>query len=108
MIYLFHTQLILYDAFQIDESQNACFENQPMPWIQNNCHNQENNSHAPPSHAIQPPKTTSEKIKSEYAPNVQRKLPAMAKVKQQRIPNAYDKTALKLEVIQMRNEYSEC
>ncbi|XP_014259872.1 adapter molecule Crk [Cimex lectularius] len=31
-------------------------------------------------------------------PNVQRKLPALAKVKQARVPNAYDKTALKLEV----------
>ncbi|XP_073990443.1 crk proto-oncogene, adaptor protein [Rhodnius prolixus] len=30
--------------------------------------------------------------------NVQRKLPALAKVKQARVPNAYDKTALKLEV----------
>lgn len=28
----------------------------------------------------------------------QRKLPALAKVKQARVPNAYDKTALKLEV----------
>lgn len=30
--------------------------------------------------------------------NIQRKLPAMARVKQARVPNAYDKTALKLEV----------
>ncbi|XP_014283419.1 adapter molecule Crk isoform X2 [Halyomorpha halys] len=30
--------------------------------------------------------------------NVQRKLPALAKVKQARVPNAYDKTALKLEI----------
>ncbi|XP_015115257.1 adapter molecule Crk [Diachasma alloeum] len=30
--------------------------------------------------------------------NIQRKLPAFAKVKQARVPNAYDKTALKLEV----------
>ncbi|CAH1393281.1 unnamed protein product [Nezara viridula] len=30
--------------------------------------------------------------------NVQRKLPAFAKVKQARVPNAYDKTALKLEI----------
>lgn len=30
--------------------------------------------------------------------NVQRKLPAYAKVKQARVPNAYDQTALKLEV----------
>ena len=28
----------------------------------------------------------------------QRKLPALAKVKQARVPNAYDKTALKLEI----------
>ncbi|XP_076371611.1 adapter molecule Crk-like isoform X2 [Tachypleus tridentatus] len=31
-------------------------------------------------------------------PNKQRKLPALARVKQARVPNAYDKTALKLEV----------
>ncbi|XP_076307528.1 adapter molecule Crk-like [Tachypleus tridentatus] len=31
-------------------------------------------------------------------PNIQRKLPALARVKQARVPNAYDKTALKLEV----------
>lgn len=31
-------------------------------------------------------------------PNIQRTLPAFAKVKQARVPNAYDKTALKLEV----------
>ncbi|GIX68038.1 adapter molecule Crk [Caerostris extrusa] len=31
-------------------------------------------------------------------PNIQRILPALAKVKQARVPNAYDKTALKLEV----------
>lgn len=30
--------------------------------------------------------------------NIQRKLPALARVKQARVPNAYDKTALKLEV----------
>lgn len=30
--------------------------------------------------------------------NIQRTLPAFAKVKQARVPNAYDKTALKLEV----------
>lgn len=30
--------------------------------------------------------------------NIQRKLPAYARVKQARVPNAYDKTALKLEV----------
>lgn len=29
---------------------------------------------------------------------LQRKLPAMARVKQVRVPNAYDKTALKLEI----------
>lgn len=29
---------------------------------------------------------------------LQRKLPALARVKQARVPNAYDKTALKLEV----------
>lgn len=31
-------------------------------------------------------------------PNIQRTLPAFAKVKQARVPNAYDKTALKLEI----------
>lgn len=30
--------------------------------------------------------------------HIQRKLPAYARVKQARVPNAYDKTALKLEV----------
>ncbi|XP_050023708.1 adapter molecule Crk [Dermacentor andersoni] len=37
-------------------------------------------------------------IKYNTPSNVQRKLPARARVKQARVPNAYDKTALKLEV----------
>lgn len=35
---------------------------------------------------------------NERTPNIQRRLPAYARVKQARVPNAYDKTALKLEV----------
>lgn len=44
--------------------------------------------------------TFSEQIKYN-TPNIQRKLPqlpAMALVKQARVPNAYDKTALKLQI----------
>ncbi|XP_013789102.1 adapter molecule Crk-like [Limulus polyphemus] len=45
------------------------------------------------------PNTRSSCERNRYnTPNIQRKLPALAKVKQARVPNAYDKTALKLEV----------
>ena len=43
------------------------------------------------------PKSTSDQSKKSI-PNLNRKLPAKAMVIQQRIPNAYDKKALKLEV----------
>lgn len=45
-----------------------------------------------------PPAPPTEPIKYNTPTNIQRKLPAMARVKQARVPNAYDKTALKLEV----------
>ncbi|RWS28623.1 adapter molecule Crk-like protein [Leptotrombidium deliense] len=42
---------------------------------------------------------TGETTQRQYhTPNIQRKLPALAKVKQARVPNAYDETALKLQV----------
>ncbi|XP_067143758.1 adapter molecule Crk-like [Centruroides vittatus] len=49
---------------------------------------------------LPPPEQTSEKLEpfKQTMPNFQRKLPALARVKQARVPNAYDKTALKLEV----------
>lgn len=52
---------------------------------------------APPA---QNPRSTpgGDPIKYNTPSNVQRKLPARARVKQARVPNAYDKTALKLEV----------
>lgn len=40
----------------------------------------------------------SETIQNIRRSNIQRTLPAFAKVKQARVPNAYDKTALKLEI----------
>lgn len=59
---------------------------------------QENNiNNSSSSHPPQNPRSSAEPIKY-ITPNIQRKLPALAKVRQQRIPNAYDKTALKLEV----------
>jgi len=41
---------------------------------------------------------SSQDSKPRHAPSVQRSLPAYARVKQSRVPNAYDKTALRLEV----------
>ncbi|UYV79543.1 CRKL [Cordylochernes scorpioides] len=46
----------------------------------------------------QTPAAPAEPIKYNTPSNNQRKLPALARVKQARVPNAYDKTALKLEV----------
>ncbi|XP_065299502.1 adapter molecule Crk isoform X1 [Dermacentor albipictus] len=51
---------------------------------------------APPAARTTP--GTGDPIKYNTPSNVQRKLPARARVKQARVPNAYDKTALKLEV----------
>ncbi|XP_053201576.1 adapter molecule Crk-like [Panonychus citri] len=46
-----------------------------------------------------PSQTKQIPAKPQYnTPQIQRQLPAMAKVTQARVPNAYDKTALKLEV----------
>lgn len=42
--------------------------------------------------------TTTTQDKTKRPANIQRKLPAYARVKQARVPNAYDKTALRLEV----------
>lgn len=50
---------------------------------------------APPAARTAP---SGDPIKYNTPSNVQRKLPARARVKQARVPNAYDKTALKLEV----------
>ncbi|KAK8775798.1 hypothetical protein V5799_030860 [Amblyomma americanum] len=51
---------------------------------------------APPNVRTTP--AVGDPIKYNTPSNVQRKLPARARVKQARVPNAYDKTALKLEV----------
>ena len=45
--------------------------------------------------------------KSQKQSNIQRSLPAYARVKQSRVPNAYDKTALRLEVSKERSSYEE-
>ncbi|KAG0712635.1 Adapter molecule Crk [Chionoecetes opilio] len=44
------------------------------------------------------PSTQSTDSAPRPKPSLQRKLPAYARVKQARVPNAYDKTALRLEV----------
>lgn len=76
----------------IDESLNLNDGQTGNSW-----HNsQENNSNNTSSHGI-PNSRVSVETTKYITPNIQRKLPAMAKVRQQRIPNAYDKTALKLE-----------
>lgn len=46
----------------------------------------------------QPSQTETVQTTATRRSNIQRTLPAFAKVKQARVPNAYDKTALKLEV----------
>ncbi|CAL1283513.1 unnamed protein product [Larinioides sclopetarius] len=53
------------------------------------------NSQAPTSGQTQRSSTDPTRYNT---PNIQRILPALARVKQARVPNAYDKTALKLEV----------
>lgn len=42
--------------------------------------------------------STPQQDKTKRPANIQRKLPAYARIKQARVPNAYDKTALRLEV----------
>ncbi|KAF6216477.1 hypothetical protein GE061_000819 [Apolygus lucorum] len=68
----------------------------PVPYVQKYDGNE-----SIPDSTVQLPETHSpsgSQAEPARRPNVQRKLPAMAKVKQARVPNAYDKTALKLEV----------
>lgn len=87
----------------------------PVPYVERVDESQQANDgqhwHRPASPPLQPPATgnatpsprtappsTGDPIKYNTPSNVQRKLPARARVKQARVPNAYDKTALKLEV----------
>ncbi|XP_075218771.1 crk proto-oncogene, adaptor protein [Lycorma delicatula] len=68
----------------------------PVPYVQRYEGSQQQQtfqrgSHSPAVHHHQPEPTIRRS-------NIQRKLPAYARVKQVRVPNAYDKTALKLEV----------
>ncbi|XP_028173301.1 adapter molecule Crk [Ostrinia nubilalis] len=55
----------------------------------------------PPSEAKNqlgdPPSPPTNKHTQQHSTNLQRTLPALARVRQTRVPNAYDKTALKLE-----------
>ncbi|XP_064476885.1 adapter molecule Crk-like isoform X2 [Ornithodoros turicata] len=81
---------------KVDESQQV---NDGQNW-----HRPSSPPQQPPGqgNATQSPRTvpppTGDPIKYNTPSNVQRKLPARARVKQARVPNAYDKTALKLEV----------
>ncbi|KAG8181562.1 hypothetical protein JTE90_017312 [Oedothorax gibbosus] len=71
----------------------------PVPYIE-----QVDDNFPPDGVQNTPPPTTGQTQRSSTdptrynTPNIQRILPAFAKVKQARVPNAYDKTALKLEV----------
>ncbi|EGI65186.1 adapter molecule Crk isoform X1 [Pogonomyrmex barbatus] len=55
------------------------------------------NSNSGPTSQVSHTETTGQATVTRRS-NIQRTLPAFAKVKQARVPNAYDKTALKLEV----------
>lgn len=57
-----------------------------------------NRPSSPPAAAAPSPRSGADPIKYITPTNIQRKLPARARVKQARVPNAYDKTALKLEI----------
>ncbi|XP_074095112.1 crk proto-oncogene, adaptor protein isoform X2 [Cotesia typhae] len=73
----------------------------PVPYVQKyeeeNPANAVDSAQAPVSQDS-PVVTTTQQQQVIRRSNIQRTLPAFAKVKQARVPNAYDKTALKLEV----------
>ncbi|XP_044575038.1 adapter molecule Crk-like isoform X2 [Cotesia glomerata] len=73
----------------------------PVPYVQKyeeeNPANAVDSAQAPVSQDS-PVVTTIQQQQVTRRSNIQRTLPAFAKVKQARVPNAYDKTALKLEV----------
>lgn len=70
----------------------------PVPYVQRYDDNQQcvSDGHRPGSGGGNPVSHQQEAVIRRT--NIQRKLPAYARVKQARVPNAYDKTALKLEV----------
>uniref|UniRef100_T1JIX5 Adapter molecule Crk n=1 Tax=Strigamia maritima TaxID=126957 RepID=T1JIX5_STRMM len=78
----------------------------PVPYVQKKCNHYEEHLISEPQRSSQPPtpspvtqdKTRSSTTENHRPTNIQRRLPAYATVKQARVPNAYDKTALKLEV----------
>ncbi|RWS08075.1 adapter molecule Crk-like protein [Dinothrombium tinctorium] len=76
----------LFDESQAPASQPLDFNDRPPSNPQ--LASSQNNSRPAPA----------EPIRQYHTPNIQRKLPALAKVKQARVPNAYDETALKLQV----------
>ena len=85
-----HTIITRFSCWQIDEN-HPLIESQTQENITNisNTSHQNSNSNT----KAEPTKYITPNI------HIQRKLPALAVVNKQRIPNAYDKTALKLEVI---------
>lgn len=70
----------------------------PVPYVQKHepDANLDGRMSAPPTSPTTPSSAAADKTKRPA--NIQRKLPAYARVKQARVPNAYDKTALRLEV----------
>ncbi|XP_023243012.1 adapter molecule Crk-like isoform X2 [Centruroides sculpturatus] len=76
---------------KFDDSQTLLTDGQPWQGPQSPVQSASSQS----SQNSRPP---TDPIKYNTPTNIQRKLPALARVKQARVPNAYDKTALKLEV----------
>lgn len=81
----------------------------PVPYVQkheaegsNNINNIGSENRVSSTSPTSPPPgntgTTPQQDRTKRPANIQRKLPAYARVKQARVPNAYDKTALRLEV----------
>lgn len=68
----------------------------PVPYVQKYEENQLGDGQRPGSGGGNPIPVQQETTINRT--NIQRKLPAFARVKQARVPNAYDRTALKLEV----------
>jgi len=78
-----------------DEDSHMIIENNSRP---ESGGSSGSNSTSGPMSQISNTETVGQAAAATRRSNIQRTLPAFAKVKQARVPNAYDKTALKLEV----------
>jgi len=79
-----------------DEDNHMIIENNSRP--ESGGSSGSNSTSGPMSQISSTETTVGQAAAATRRSNIQRTLPAFAKVKQARVPNAYDKTALKLEV----------